>query len=93
MARAARQVNILEAKNRLSELVRAVQSGEEIVIANRGAPVARLVPVEPGGQASAPIGSAERILDWIARHPLPDRIRRTRKEIDAGIRAERDAWD
>jgi len=38
------QVNILEAKNRLSQLVKRAQAGEEIIIANRGQPVARLVP-------------------------------------------------
>lgn len=37
------KVNILEAKNRLSELVRAAAAGEEVVIANRGRPVARLI--------------------------------------------------
>ncbi len=37
------QVNILEAKNRLSQLIRSAQAGEEeVVIANRGQPVARL---------------------------------------------------
>ena len=41
------QVNVLEAKNRLSQLIRAAQAGEDVVIANRGAPVARLVPVRP----------------------------------------------
>ena len=35
------QVNILEAKNRLSQLIKSAQAGEEVVIANRGAPVAR----------------------------------------------------
>ena len=38
------QVNILEARNRLSQLIKAAQAGEEVVIANRGEPVARLVP-------------------------------------------------
>ena len=36
-----------EAKTRLSELLRRVARGEEIIIANRGVPVARLVPVPP----------------------------------------------
>ena len=36
------QVNILEAKNRLSELIRLARAGEEVIIANRGEPVARL---------------------------------------------------
>lgn len=40
------KVNILEAKNRLSELVRAAAAGEEVVIANRGRAVARLVGAE-----------------------------------------------
>ncbi len=33
------QVNVLEAKNRLSQLIRAAQAGEDVVIANRGEPV------------------------------------------------------
>jgi prevent-host-death family protein len=41
-------VNMLEAKSNLSELVRAVEAGEqsEIIIARNGKPVARLVPIE-----------------------------------------------
>jgi prevent-host-death family protein len=37
------QVNMLEAKTQLSKLVEAVLRGEEVVIANRGKPVVRLV--------------------------------------------------
>lgn len=37
------QVNMLEAKTQLSRLVEAVLRGEEVVIANRGKPVVRLV--------------------------------------------------
>jgi hypothetical protein len=39
------------------------------------------------------LGSAERILEWIRRNPLPTGSRRSAEEIDAGIAAERDAWD
>lgn len=39
------KVNIHEAKTRFSRLLRRVAAGEEITIANRGIPVARLVPV------------------------------------------------
>jgi len=39
------QVNTHEAKTQLSRLLRRVAEGEEITIANRGVPVARLVPV------------------------------------------------
>lgn len=40
------QIGIFEAKNRLSELVRSAQSGNEIIITLRGKPMAKLVPVE-----------------------------------------------
>jgi prevent-host-death family protein len=40
-----KEVNVHEAKTQLSRLLRRVTAGEEIVIANRGVPVARLVPV------------------------------------------------
>lgn len=40
------QVNMLEAKNQLSRLVKAAQAGEEVIIANHGVPAARLVAVE-----------------------------------------------
>jgi prevent-host-death family protein len=43
------QVNTHEAKTRLSSLLRRVAAGEEITIANRGVPVARLVPVPAEG--------------------------------------------
>ncbi len=41
-------INMLEAKSNLSELVRAVESGEqeEIIIARNGVPAARLVPMK-----------------------------------------------
>ena len=37
------QVNMLEAKNQLSKLVKAALEGEEVIIANHGKPVVRLV--------------------------------------------------
>ena len=40
-----KQVNTHEAKTQLSRLLRRVAAGEEVTIANRGVPVARLVPV------------------------------------------------
>jgi prevent-host-death family protein len=43
------KVNVHEAKTRLSRLLRRVAAGEEITIANRGVPVARLVPVVTEG--------------------------------------------
>ncbi len=43
------RLNILEAKNRLSELVRAARAGTEVVIAKNGRPMVRLVPVAASG--------------------------------------------
>lgn len=40
-------VNVHEAKTRLSQLLVAVEAGEEVVIARAGRPVARLVGLEP----------------------------------------------
>ena len=39
-------VNVRQAKTQLSRLLARVEAGEEIVIARRGNPVARLVPCE-----------------------------------------------
>lgn len=87
------QVNILEAKNRLSQLVKAAQAGEEVVIANRGEPVARLVPAGPAAQAKTNAGSARAILDWLKSHTLPAYARRSAEEIDTAIDEERRGWD
>lgn len=37
-------INVHDAKTRLSQLLAAVESGEEVVIARNGSPVASLVP-------------------------------------------------
>jgi prevent-host-death family protein len=41
------QVAVREFKDRLSELLRRAQAGEEIVVTSRGRPVARLGPAHP----------------------------------------------
>lgn len=58
----ATQVNMLEAKTKLSKLVEAVETGQEpeIVIARNGKPVARIVPLEaPKVDTSRRLGIAE----------------------------------
>ena len=87
------QVNILEAKNSLSRLLKSVQAGEEVVIANRGEPVARLVPVGKAPVTATGAGNGQRILDWLERHPLPAYARRSAEEIDAAIEDERASWE
>lgn len=43
-------MNVHDAKTRLSELLKRVEAGEELVIARAGRPVARLVPIGPPSQ-------------------------------------------
>ena len=43
-------VNVHEAKTQLSRLLTQVEAGEEVVIARRGQPVARLVQCKPKGK-------------------------------------------
>lgn len=52
-------VNIHEAKTHFSELVAAVERGEEVVIARRGKPVARLVAPEPPARKEVVFGRWE----------------------------------
>ena len=43
------KVNMLQAKNQLSRLVKDALSGEDVVIASNGEPMVRLVPVARRG--------------------------------------------
>ena len=79
-------VNVLEARNTLSRLIRAAAAGEDVVIANRGVPVVRLVPVD------APPESAG-IAAWLTENRLPAHARRSDEEIERSLREERDSWD
>ena len=88
-----RCVNILDAKTRLSQLIRSVQSGEEVVIANRGEPVARLVPIAQRSPDFAERGTAAAVLGWLAGHPPPPYGRRSAEEIEAAIAEQRASWD
>jgi prevent-host-death family protein len=83
------KVNILEAKSQLSKLIKSAQAGEEVIIANRGEPVARLVATSTLLRA----GRAPDFLKWLESNPLPVYAQRSAAEIDATIEAERNAWD
>ena len=84
-------VNILEARNRLCALVGAARAGETVVIADRGKPVAMLVPIEEDGVGDR--GNVDAILAWLDANPLPAHMGRTGEEIDAYLEAERASWD
>ncbi len=70
-----KQVSVREAKTQLSKLLRHVAAGEEICIANRGVPVARLVPVPAGDRKRSlgAYGDTIKIADDFDA-PLPDEI-------------------
>ena len=59
------QVNIAQAKARLSELVQKAMIGEEVIIAKDNKPLLRLVPIAPVQTARKP-GSAKRDILFIA---------------------------
>ncbi len=69
-------VNMLEAKNNLSKLVEAVETGgeTEIIIARNGRPAARLVPLEMK-KAGRRIGLAKGLFE------VPDNIDADNEEI------------
>lgn len=58
-------VNVHEAKTRFSRLLEQVRSGEEVIIARAGTPVARLVPYVPPKRKIAPPGAMKGEI-WIA---------------------------
>ncbi|MEW5983482.1 MAG: type II toxin-antitoxin system prevent-host-death family antitoxin [Acidobacteriota bacterium] len=70
------QVNIYEAKARLSELVEAVESGERVTICRRNRPVAELVRVGAGRKEPRPIGGArgQFVVPSAFFEPLPDAV-------------------
>jgi prevent-host-death family protein len=70
--------NLSEAKDQLSSLVDRAASGEEIVIAKHGKPLARLVPI-PNVEKSPRKPSGAMKIKWISPDfdgPLPDDLRR-----------------
>lgn len=69
--------NVHEAKTHLSRILERVATGEEVVIAKAGKPVARVVPIARKSKNRVP-GTAKGQL-WIAPDfdaPLPDAVLR-----------------
>ncbi len=65
-----RTIGAFEAKNRLSELLQAVENGEEVTITRHGRPVARLVPADQSDRAKV-----REAIEW---------LKKTRKERSLG---------
>jgi prevent-host-death family protein len=84
-----KQVNLYEAKTRLSSLVDEAAAGEEIVIAKNGKPMARLLPVNDARAKKEPrkLGQwdeQKKHIDW-------DKWDRDFKALDKEIEADFEA--
>jgi prevent-host-death family protein len=69
-------VNIHQAKTNLSRLLSRVELGEEIIISNRGVPVAKLIPFHPASNRRASLGQDQGkfIVPENFNDPLPEEI-------------------
>jgi len=65
-------VNVHEAKTNLSRLLTQVESGEEIIIARNGKPVARLVPVQKPARRQPDVFKGKFVLPDSFFDPLPE---------------------
>ena len=65
-------VNVGEAKTNLSRLLKQVESGEEIIIARNGKPVARLLPVQKLGTRQPDVFTGKFVLPDSFFDPLPE---------------------
>jgi prevent-host-death family protein len=70
----ALRVGVHEAKTRLSELLRLVDSGQEIEIARGGEPVAKLVPIHPQNTRRLGIDHGVYTVPDDFDAPLPDDV-------------------
>jgi prevent-host-death family protein len=66
-------VNIQEAKTSLSSLLAAVEQGREVIIANRGKPVARLTPFRKS-RKKRPLGFLNGTLPATFFDPVPEEV-------------------
>ena len=65
-------VNVGQARTHLSRLLAKVEAGEEVVIARRGEPVARLVPFTPRGERRFGAMMGTLVVDDGFFEPLPE---------------------
>ncbi len=65
-------VNVHQAKTQLSQLLAQVEAGEEVVIARRGEPVARLVACKPPGKRQPDVLKGKIVIPEGFFEPLPE---------------------
>lgn len=56
MTKAQRRVGVLEAKTHLSELLREVEKGDDVILLRAGKPVARITRLEPARKRKSSYG-------------------------------------
>jgi len=80
------EVGIHEAKTKLSKLIPAVLSGEEVIITKAGRPLVKLVPVE-AQSGTRPLGSYEGKVKFHGDllEPIPEEIVETFWPKDRGM--------
>ena len=59
------EVSIREMKNHLSKYLRLARAGKHVVITDRGAPVARLLPIGEDAATEADIAARINALPWV----------------------------
>ena len=81
-----RSAGIAELKASLSGYLAAVKSGEEVVITERGHPIARIVPIPPHRTASHPIEELVRagVLNRHRKTMERDFLRRSKPQDSRG---------
>lgn len=72
------EVGIRDLKNNLSKYIERVRSGEEVVVTDRGRPVARLSSLDPSADRLAALVAA-----GVVRAPTSTTRRRPRQRIKA----------
>jgi len=75
-----KRAGIREARQNMSELIEAVRKGREILITDRGKPVARLVPVEKSKARAFPGLAAFRRSMPVFHPPLSSTISEDRED-------------
>ena len=65
-------VNVHQAKTQLSRLLAQAEVGEEVIIARRGEPVARLVACKPKGKRRFGAMKGKIVVDDSVLEPLPE---------------------
>ena len=87
------QYNVLEARNQFSKLLEAALRGEEVLIAKRGRPVARIAALPAEGEIEEVPGNPAWIAQWFEENPIDPESMMTSDEADAHLAEERDSWD